>query len=251
MIPKCIHYCWVGGKPYPKQIKDCMGTWGKFLKDYEFIRWDESNFDLSRNKYAAQAYECGKWAFVADYVRVWALYNYGGIYMDSDVRVFKPLDRFLEHGFFSGYENKCLPRYIPTGIMGAEKEHPFVKLLLNDYNDKLFIKEDGSYDFKTNVESITEIAEKIYGFAGDGKYQTFGENIHIYPYDFFSGFKSPAYNNTYILNYKDNYDITDNTYTIHEFAGSWLKLSRRKVAITRFHRFMRKIANFCLGQGER
>lgn len=244
MIPKIIHYCWVGGAPYPKQIKDCMATWKKVLRGYEFIRWDESNFEISCNKYTEQAYARGKWAFVSDYIRLWALYNYGGIYLDTDVRVLKPFDRFLTHGFFSGYENKRLLEKIPTCTMGAEKGHPFIKLLLDDYNDRLFIKEDGSCDLKTNVSSITEIAKKAYGFIGDGKYQIFGENIHIYPYDFFSGFKGGLSNKIYQVNYEGNYDITSNTHTVHEFAGSWVKPSLIKTAVRRGCTFLRRaIAN--------
>ena len=164
-----------------------------------------------------------KWAFVTDYVRLFALYHYGGIYMDTDVRVFKNLDRFLEHGYFSGYESKTLPEMISTGIIGAIQYHPFCRLCLEEYDHLTFIKEDGTMDFTTNVVRITEMANKQYGFTGNGEYQVFGEDIHIYPYDYFSGF-----NGERPYGSKDGYDITENTYTIHEFAGSWVPQKRVK-----------------------
>lgn len=221
MIPKILHFCWFGGNAYPDDIQDCMKTWDKVLSDYQVMRWDEKNFNVHGNRYAEQAYEKGKWAFVSDYARLWALYHYGGIYLDCDVRVIKRLDRFLVHAFFSGYENKANPGYIPTGIIGAEKSHPFIKYLLDDYEDRVFIKTDGSFDLTTNVVRITEAAERSYGFIGDGRYQVFGEDIHIYPYDYFSGFRGG------LNGEKTLYDITENTHTIHEFAGSWYPRHRQ------------------------
>lgn len=132
MIPKIIHYCWFGNNAYPENIKNCMLSWGKILKDYQIRRWDESNFDVHYNKYTKQAYNAKKYAFVSDYARLWALYNYGGVYMDCDVMVLKPLDGFLRHGFFSSCENRREPQYIVTATMGARKGHPFVKALLDD-----------------------------------------------------------------------------------------------------------------------
>lgn len=222
MIPKILHFCWFGGNPFPDDIKSCMDSWQDILGDYELMRWNEDNFDIHRNKYVEQAYEKKKWAFVSDYVRLWALYEYGGIYCDCDVRVFKPLDPFLSHAFFSGYEHKAYPQYIPTATMGAEKGHPFIKYLLDDYDGRTFIKSDGSLDLTTNVVRITDTAKELYGFAGDGTYKTFGEDIHIYPYDYFSGFKGRTEGNSC-------HDITQNTYTIHEFTGSWLPPKTEKI----------------------
>lgn len=224
MIPKILHFCWFGGKDYPDDIKSCMDTWRDILGDYELMRWVEDNFDIHRNKYVEQAYEKEKWAFVSDYVRLWALYEYGGIYCDCDVRVLKPLDPFLSHAFFSGYENKARPQDIQTGMIGAEKGHPFIKHLLDDYYERTFIKPDRSLDLTTNVERFTEIAKELYGFVGDGTYRTFGEDIHIYPYDYFSGFTGDSG----IYGDKSCYNVTQNTYTIHEFAGSWLRQEIKK-----------------------
>lgn len=217
MIPKIIHFCWFGGNDFPDDILSCMDSWKAKMPDYLLTRWDENNFDIYCNKYIEQAYKRKKWAFVSDYARLWALYNHGGIYFDCDVRVLKPLDNFLGNAFFSGYENKVLQQYIPTATIGSEKGHPFLKHLLDDYAHRVFVKPNGSLDLTTNVTRITNIAEKLYGFIGDGSYQVFGEDIHIYPYDFFSGFNGGG-----AWGDKTCYDITSNTHTIHEFAGSWL-----------------------------
>lgn len=235
MIPKILHFCWFGGNDYPDDIKSCMDTWRDILGDYEFMRWDEGNFDIHRNKYAEQAYNERKWAFVSDYVRLWALYEYGGIYCDCDIRVLKPLEPFLSHALFSGYENKAHPQYIPTGIIGAEKGHPFIKYLLDDYDSRSFVKPDVSLDLTTNVTRITDTAKELYGFVGDGTYRTFGEDIHIYPYDYFSGFTGGTYGD------KSRYNITENTYTIHEFAGSW-QPQKEKIKISKWKKMKNSVA---------
>ena len=104
MIPKVIHYCWFGKKPLPPLAVNCIDSWKKFCPDYEIIEWNEKNFDINSNTYVREAYENKKWAFVSDYVQLYALYNYGGIYMDTDVQVLKPLDAFLNDQAFSGFE---------------------------------------------------------------------------------------------------------------------------------------------------
>ena len=118
MIPKIIHYCWFGGKELPELAKKCIASWKKYCPDYEIIRWDESNFDLESCQYVKQAYQSKKYAFVTDYVRLYAMYTQGGVYMDTDVELTKNLDKFLDHQGFSGFESEA---QIPTGIMAAEK----------------------------------------------------------------------------------------------------------------------------------
>ena len=125
MIPKTIHYCWFGGNPLPKLAKKCIKSWKKYCPDFEIIEWNEANFDISSAPlYVRQAYEAKKWAFVTDYVRLYALTSYGGIYMDTDVEVIKPLDFFLNHDAFSGFESE---KSIPTGIMASKKGNIWVK----------------------------------------------------------------------------------------------------------------------------
>ena len=148
MIPKIIHYCWFGGNPLPKSAEKCIKSWKKYCPDYEIIEWNESNFDINSNQYVREAYENKKYAFVTDYVRLYAMYNYGGIYMDTDVEVLKPLDCFLDNHAFSGFESSG---YIPTGLMASEKEFPLFRELLKYYGNRAFVNPDGSFDTTTNT----------------------------------------------------------------------------------------------------
>ena len=152
MIPKKIHYCWFGGKELPELAKKCIASWEKFCPDYEIIRWDESNFNINICKYVTEAYQNKKFAFVTDYVRLYAMHTQGGIYMDTDVELTKNLDIFLDNQGFSGFESE---EHIPTGIMASEKGFSLFEELLSYYTDRSFVKEDGALDTTTNVEIIT------------------------------------------------------------------------------------------------
>ena len=113
MIPKKIHYCWFGGNPLPPLAVKCIESWKKYLPDYEIKEWNESNFDLNYNDYVREAYEAKKWAFITDVVRLYAMVTEGGIYMDTDVEVLKPLDELLQYDAVSGFESSSR---IPTGF---------------------------------------------------------------------------------------------------------------------------------------
>ena len=153
MIPKKIHYVWFGGKPLTPLAERCLASWREFCPDYEIVRWDETNFDVRANRYCREAVAAGKWAFASDYARLWVLVNEGGIYMDTDVEVLRPLDRFLGEEAFSGFE---APDRIPTGIMAAVAHQPFFEQLLADYDGRSFLRPDGTPDLTTNVTYITE-----------------------------------------------------------------------------------------------
>ena len=206
-IPKKIHYCWFGRGEKNQKIKECMESWKKYLPGYEFIEWNEDNFDIGCNQYVKEAYENRKWAFVTDYVRLYALYHYGGIYMDTDVEVLKPLDIFLENKAFSGFEDEV---YIPTGIMGSVKEHIWIEKLLKFYEDKHFI-ENGKLDLTPNTQTITDITRKEFDLILNNKKQFLKDGLILYPKDYFCP-KNHYNEKTY---------LTENTYTIHHFNGSW------------------------------
>lgn len=207
MIPKIIHYCWFGGNPLPKLAKKCIRSWKKYCKGYEIREWNESNFDLSSAPlYVRQAYEAKKWAFVTDYVRLYAMTKYGGIYMDTDVEVVAPLDAFLHHQAFSGFEDMV---HIPTGIMACEKDFPLFEEFLRYYDDATFLKPDGTHDLTTNVIIMTKIVGK-YGFEPNGQYQNI-QGFALYPRDVFCPME-PA---TRIFH------KSTNTTTIHWFSASW------------------------------
>lgn len=214
-IPKIIHYCWFGGNQLPELAEKCIQSWKQHCPDYKIIRWDESNFNLNCNRYVKEAYEAKKWAFVTDYVRLFALYHHGGIYMDTDVEVLKPLDKFLEHRAFTGCENEemCV-----TGTMAAEKGHKWLEDLLNYYKDKKFILWDGSLNTKTNTKIITETTICKYGWIPKNEYQVLKEGLHIYPFDYFC---AKDWNDGQVY-------ITDRTYTVHHFSGSWHSEKEKK-----------------------
>lgn len=214
MIPKKIHYCWFGGKEKPKSVIECIETWKKFCGDYEIIEWNEKNFDVNVCQYTRDAYKEGKWAFITDYVRLYAMVTEGGIYMDTDVEVVKNLDIFLDNQAFSGFQTNDS---IPTGIMACEKNYKIFKELLEEYNDRSFYNNDGSLNLITNVEYITNKYLK-YGLVLNNCKQCI-QGFMLYPVDYFCA-KSWK---TGIVN------KTEFTYTIHHFAGSWLPLEEQKL----------------------
>lgn len=213
MIPKKIHYCWFGKKPLPDLAKKCLLSWEKHCPDYEIIRWDEDSFDLQQHQYTAEAYKAGKYAFITDYVRLWALFIHGGIYMDTDVEVLKSLDGFLHHRAFSGFENE---HSVQTGIMGSEINGEWVKQELACYDNKHFILPDGTPDLTPNTKTITEHLTED-GFLLNNCYQEHKNIVVMYPHDYFC----PKSWKT------GKIELTENSYTIHHFDGSWLPKHHR------------------------
>lgn len=212
MIPKRIHYCWFGGKKIPKLAKKCIASWKKFCPNYEIIEWNENNFDMNYCDYVKEAYRAKKYAFVTDVVRLYALVNYGGIYMDTDVEIIKSLDVFLQYNAFSGFESI---NFVPTGIMACEKGHKLFKEFLKEYDNIHFIKSDNKYDLTTNCVRITNICKK-YGLNLNNKKQIIQKFV-LYPSEYFC----PKDWVTKKIN------ITKNSYTIHHFNGSYLSFYNR------------------------
>lgn len=212
-IPKIIHYCWFGGKEKPALIQKCHESWKRHLPDYEIMEWNESNFDFSTNRYANEAYQYGKFAFVSDYVRVYVLYTYGGIYLDTDVEVFKSFDDLLHHESFWGFEQE---NFIATSTIGAQKGHPLIKQFLETYETKSFITENGSFDSLTNVAAVTKLLTDL-GLVKNGEFQEIKGLGVFYPQQYFS-----PYDYINCRNLKTNL-----TYCMHHFYKSWLPLNTR------------------------
>lgn len=225
MIPKIVHYCWFGGKPLPELARKCIASWKKYLPDYEIKEWNEQNFDINRIAYVREAYEARKFAFVTDYVRLYVLYQEGGIYMDTDVEVLKPLDRFLTHVAFSGFENDTM---IPTGIMASEKGGKWVKENLEYYDGKHFVHADDSMDMTTNVAIITDYMLKQ-GLMQNNTFQDFPGLFTLYPNDYFC----PKDHGTGQIR------LTENTYCIHHFAMSWMP--QKQVGLSNLKRKLMKV----------
>jgi mannosyltransferase OCH1-like enzyme len=219
MIPKIIHYCWFGGKPLDKLSLKCITSWKKMCPDYEIKLWNEQNYDVTQNIYMQQAYKSKKWGFVPDYARLDIIYKYGGIYLDTDVEILKPLDEFLDKELFMGMEE---PGKVALGLgFGAEKENKIIFEMLNSYKDIEFIKSDGSYDLTPSPIIQTNIMRK-HGLKENSEIQ-FVDGAIVYPPSFFCGFD---FEKKYI-------SITDDNYTVHHYSGSWLpwyKLIKKNIA---------------------
>lgn len=207
MIPKKIHYCWFGGNPLPESVLKNIESWSRYLPNYEIVEWNEDNFDINQNQYVKEAYENRKFAFVTDFVRLFALYTEGGVYMDTDVEVLKSYDPFLHHHAFSGFETDG---YVPTGMMAAEKGSIWAKELLDGYKVRHFVMPDGSLDFTTNTTVITQYMVGK-GLVQNNKYQDFPGLCTMYPSVYFC----PKDHRTGKIH------LTDETVCIHHFAGSW------------------------------
>lgn len=216
MIPKIIHYCWFGKKPLPKFAKECIKSWKKYLPDYEIKEWNESNFDINICNYTKEAYEAKKFAFVSDYARFWILYHYGGIYLDTDVEIIRPMNHILEKGNFMACEIKSDPNdewpIVNSGLgIASQSFHPIYKEILEHYNNSKFIKENGEYDYTTVVKRVTDIL-KLHGLRKTDEIQVC-EGITIYTPEYFC----PKAFETREIN------ITPNTVSIHHFDASWMK----------------------------
>ena len=203
MIPKIIHYCWFGGNPLPELALKCIESWKKYCPDYEIIEWNESNFDIDALQYTKEAYEAKKYAFVADVARLKALYEFGGIYMDTDMELLKNIDDLNNCDFYLGFERNTK---VAFGICGAIKHSPIIHKLLLYYRDTHFdIKK-----MTTIVDNITDIFEDM-GLKLNGKTQKIVNSV-IYSIDYFY----PKSVETNKINF------TNNTCAIHHYEGSWL-----------------------------
>jgi len=212
MIPKIIHWCWIG-KEIPATIQNYVDSWKKLMPDYKIIHWNASNFDIHSVKWVEQAVQAEKWAFAADYIRLWAVYNYGGIYLDSDVEVIKPFDDLLELPYFLCVE-KFPGNFIEMATFGAQKECFWLKDCLDYYKDRDFIKDENEFDCLILPIIATHILRKKYGREG----------IKVFPPDYFS----PKHNITKEIS------ITENTYSVHHFEGSWLQ-DKKIVPYSKIH----------------
>lgn len=200
MIPKKIHYIWVGRNPKSKVIQECIATWKKKLPDFEIIEWNEDNFDMHENAYIEQAYAAKKWAFVSDYIRARVIYEQGGIYLDTDVRVIDNLEPLLNDRAFIGFENA---NYLSAAIFGAEAEHPFIKDILDYYHDRNFEYDVNNQLAGVNSLSVTDIMVDRYGLKIGNQEQNLQAGIHVYP-------------DGVLCN------PSKNSKTIHLFTGTWL-----------------------------
>lgn len=248
MIPKIIHYCWLSNDPIPKNLQKCMNTWKKFLPDYTWMKWDFNRFDKSSSIWVSEAFDNKKYAFAADYIRLYALYNYGGFYLDMDVIAKKSLNPFLglstvicwQNGEGTGLE---------VAAFGAEKHAVWIKSCLDFYEGKHFVDNEGNMQLKV-LPNVVEDHLHDQGFklvnvdsVEDAQSLREGE-IPVFPCQFFS----PKNWETGVV------ESDERTVLIHDFAGSWLTKEEQKKhkenIFRRKHRYLYDIYYYFLHPGE-
>lgn len=206
-IPKIIHYCWFGGKPIPERNRKWMESWQQLCPDFEIREWNESNYDVRKEPFMAEAYDAKKWGFVSDYARLDILAKYGGFYLDTDVELLKSLDQLIAQPAFCGFED-C--EHVNCGLgFGAIPQHPLLKALRDDYDGKHFLQEDGSYNMTPSPVYWTERL-KNFDLRLDGTFQQL-DGINIYPP---TAFAPKSYASGQMLESED-------TISIHHFDASW------------------------------
>lgn len=215
MIPKIIHFIWLGKSSYPELTSRCIASWKKYCPDYQIMEWNEENFPIDRYSFVKEAYEARKYAYASDFIRLWALYNYGGVYCDTDLELVASLDGLLDDEGFIGFQQPDL--YLQTALMGFVPEFGVVSDLLDEYQNKRFIRDDGTFDLSPNTWAITTYFNSL-GLRRDDSEQVLG-GVHIYPSDYFCPIDWEF----------GEQNCTERTIAIHHFDGSWTSKSKTKM----------------------
>ncbi len=197
MIPKIIHYCWLSGDPFPPLIQQCIDSWKQKLPDYQFMLWDTNQIDVNSNDWLKESFANKKYAFAADYIRFYALYHYGGIYLDADVEVLKSFDPLTEQNEFLGEDASG---DIEAAVIGVEKGCSWVKECLDYYKDRHFVLPNGKFDMSPVPLLVRRVINRH-------------PNIKIYPYTYFS---PKDYNIGKIA-------ANEDTFCIHHYDGKWIR----------------------------
>lgn len=216
MIPKIIHYCWFGRNPKPESVLKFIQTWKEKMPDYEIKEWNEDNFDVNRLNFTKEAYALKKYAFVSDVARIYALYEEGGIYFDTDIEARRSLTPLLGNKSFVGWED-ILPG---TGVLASVSKAGWLGAMLAYYRDKHFITTSGKLRMKPNPYVLTEIL-KQYGLKLNHGKDLLKDDIVVYPIDYLCAHDMS----------KREFVITGNTYCVHHFEASWC--GKKKLGLCR------------------
>lgn len=237
MIPKKIHYCWLSGEEMPELMRNCMTTWNEVLPDYELVKWDGERFDLDSIPYVREAVKARKWAFAADYIRLHAVHSEGGIYLDTDVVVRKPLDDLLGHAAFSAVEyhkefvrkknteallnpdgSSITPMTrkpgigIQAAILGGVKGHPFFADCLAFYKDRHFVIDEVGHANEIIAPDLYAMVAESYGFRYQNRTQSLREDFQVLESELLAGNMDQA---------------TEASYAVHLCSGSWREASAK------------------------
>lgn len=215
MIPKIIHYCWLGDDEYPELVKKCILSWKTVLPDWELKLWDKRSVKEIKSIWVDEAYQMKKYAFAADYIRLYAVYNFGGFYLDSDVEVLKDFSPLLELPYVLGLEN--MEGDIEAATFGAEPHNDFIKMCLDYYQNRHFIKSDGSLDLLPLPKILKACLTGTLTIDSLSSFNNTCKNVQLFPVTYFS----PKDSGTGKLLY-----LTDETFSIHHFTASWFSLSK-------------------------
>ena len=221
-IPRVIHLIWFGRNPYSPIVIKCINSWKNYCPDYTIKLWNEDNFDITCNSFVKEAYEAKKWAFVSDYVRLYALLKEGGVYIDSDCELVRSFDQILEdEHVVTGYSSS---NWIPTGFMAAERGNPWIEMLLHYYDNRHFVLPNGRYDMKVNNVIITEESTKKCGFRTGDMWIEYGK-VKLYPRVYFHPYPKRVvdWSKDDINKVRKYYKIDmQKTVCIHYGTGTWV-----------------------------
>lgn len=243
MIPKIIHYCWLSNEPIPPHLQKCINSWKRFLPDYKIVRWNTENFDIQSVPLVKEAFEARKWAFATDYIRAYALYKQGGIYLDSDVMIYKDPSEIINNDFITGmeYHSDANPQgllneegcrltneiYVPgvglqAAFLASSPLHPLTKDVLDFYKDKQL---SDLLDNKYYAPVVWGHCAEKYGLKYVNEFQELSSNINVYPTSIIS-----------------NYDqFTSKSYMVHFCAGSWVddnSIRKKIMSFIKTHRML-------------
>lgn len=228
-IPKLIHYCWLSDDPIPSKLQQCINSWKEHLPDYEFMLWNFDRFDIDVSPWVKEAFLQKKYAFAADYIRLYAIYHYGGIYLDSDVEVIKPFNDLLRLPYFIGLDSNNL---LEAGIIGSERESIWVKHCLDYYEGRHFIKNDGTNDIKVLPIIMKREIEKRYTIILLRNFPDtypIEQCLYVFPFSYFCSKKHDT----------GKVQVDETTYTIHHFAMSWIPIKVR--VLTHIKRLLMRV----------
>jgi len=245
MIPKVIHYCWFGNDRKPELINRCINSWKQIMPEYNIKLWGMDSFNFDSVPFVKQAIQKKKWAFAADYVRLYALYTEGGIYLDTDVEVFKSLDQFLSNSFFAGTDTRIVNDkkvfFVESAIMGAEKGNEYISLAMKYYQNREFILPDGTLDITMIPDILSNILDSYdSNYKREDIKQKLKNQTVIYPTNYFAN---------------SNYEITKELYAKHWNTYTWRERGKfysfcAKYDLMGIYSFLEKIRLICTNSKE-